>query len=238
MEELRLERIVASASGCSRRDAKQLIKSGRVSVDGKTAAQPDMKVDAAASEIVVDGERVEFKKYYYLMMNKPAGYLSATEDASKKTVLDLLPEKFSRLGLFPAGRLDRDSEGLLLLTNDGDFCHNVISPNKNVKKKYYIETDLPMTESDAEVFKNGAPMGGGETARPAELIITGGCSAYVIISEGKFHQVKRMVAGTGKTVTYLKRVSTGALSLDEKLAPGEYRELTEEERAAVFEKIQ
>lgn len=237
MEDIRLEKLVADAAGVSRRSAKAMIKGGRVSVDGSVCTAPDIKVDPERSEVLIDGVKAAHKSSLYIMLNKPAGYLSATEDASKETVLDLLPEKYTRHGLFPAGRLDRDSEGLLLLTNDGDFCHNVISPKKNVEKEYYIETDEPMTEADREVFSSGAPMGGGETARPAKLLLPGGNSAYVTVREGKFHQVKRMVNGVGKNVTYLKRVRIGGLRLDETLPIGGFRELSDSEKDLVFLKV-
>ena len=233
MAQARLEKLVADIAGISRSEAKTVIKNGRVTVNGAVCILPEAKTDVTA-DISIDGVSGTYREHRYIMMNKPSGVLSATEDRNMKTVLDLLPEKYRRAGLFPAGRLDRDSEGLLLLTDDGNFCHNVISPKKNVKKVYYIETDRPMTEADIALFRSGAPLGGGETARPAELEILGGNSSLVTISEGKYHQVKRMAKAAGKTVTRLKRLKIGALSLDESLSPGEFRELEREEAKAVF----
>jgi len=233
MADVRLEKLAADILGISRREAKAAVKAGRVSVGGVVCTRPDMRVDPAAG-VAIDGRAAVWREHRYVMLYKPAGVLSATEDRSVKTAVDLLPETYQRAGLFPAGRLDLDSEGLLLLTDDGDFCHNVISPKKNVEKVYYIETDAPLTEADEAVFAAGAPMGGGETARPAKLKRLGGTRALVTVSEGKYHQVKRMVAGTGKTVTYLKRLKIGGLELDSSLAPGEYRELERDEAFQVF----
>ncbi len=235
MAKMRLEKLIAGALGVSRKDAGALIRGGRVAVSGAVVDKPDAKAEAT-EEITVDGEAVVYREFRYIMLNKPAGVLSATEDGRDMTAVDILPEKYRRLGLFPAGRLDKDSEGLLILTNDGQYCHNVISPRKNVEKVYYIETDAPMTPENVELFRAGAPMGGGETARPAGLELLDGSSALVTVTEGKFHQVKRMAKGAGKTVTYLKRLKIGGLSLDDTLASGEFKELTDEEAMSVFDK--
>ncbi len=231
---MRLEKLIAGALGVSRKEAGAMIRGGRVSVSGKIIDRPDAKAEPT-EDITVDGRAAFYREFRYIMLNKPAGVLSATEDGRELTAVDILPESLRRIGLFPAGRLDKDSEGLLILTNDGQYCHNVISPRKNVEKVYYIETDKAMTAEDAEHFRTGAPLGGGETARPAGLELLDGNAALVTVTEGKFHQVKRMAKGAGKTVTYLKRLKIGGLALDGSLAPGEFKELSSEEAMSVFD---
>jgi len=237
MEKLRLDKIIADSGIASRREAARLIKKGLVAVDGRAAASGADKVDPEASEIVVGGTPLAYKSKRYVMMNKPAGCVSATEDKKEKTVLDLLSETDRRLGLFPAGRLDKDAEGLLLLTNDGDWAHRVMSPLKNVWKTYYVETNGALAEEDAAAFRDGLVLIDGRRCLPARLIILGAgprSSGLVKVREGKYHQVKRMLASRGKPVLYLKRLSVGGLNLDESLAPGQYREMTDAEVQAVF----
>jgi 16S rRNA pseudouridine516 synthase len=237
MEKMRLDKIIADAGLASRREAAQLIKDGFVTVDGRTAASGAEKYDPDAAAIAVAGRAVVYSKKHYLMMNKPAGVVSATEDRSEKTVLDLLGGFDARLKLFPAGRLDKDAEGLLILTDDGEYAHRVISPSKNIWKTYYVETDGELTDGDARAFGDGIVLKDGLECLPAVLEIVSPAEkrgAYVRIREGKYHQVKRMLASRGKPVTYLKRVSVGGLKLDENLAPGAYRAMTEAEIASVF----
>lgn len=237
MEWIRLDKLISDAGIATRREAAQLIKTGFVTVGGQMALTGADKVDPNLSEIFVSGKRLEFRKNHYLMMNKPAGYVSATEDRNEKTVSDLLVGADSRLGLFPAGRLDKDAEGLLILTDDGDFAHRIITPSKKVYKTYYVETDGVLCADDADAFRNGILLKDGLLCLPACLeILTSGekSTAHVKIREGKYHQVKRMLAALGKPVTYLKRVAIGGLQLDECLAPGQYRELTREEAESIF----
>ena len=180
--------------------------------------------------MLVDGEEAVLRKYTYVMMNKPTGVLSATEDARQETVLDLLPPELRRQGLFPVGRLDKDSEGLLLLTNDGELAHRLLSPKRHVDKVYYIRTDVPLTEEDRAAFAEGVRLADGTACLPAGLELLGdGREALVTLHEGKFHQIKRMSASRGAAVCRLKRLSMGTLVLDETLHPGEFRLLTGEE---------
>ncbi len=224
----RIDKLLASTGRWSRREAKALVQEGRVLVDGVPAAAPEQKADPACLQ--VDGERLELQKYTYVMLNKPEGVLSATEDARQKTVLDLLPPELRRRGLFPVGRLDKDSEGLLLLTNDGDLAHRLLSPKKHVDKVYYIRTDRPLAAGDQEAFAKGVVLADGTACRPAGLELLGrGDEAFVTLHEGKFHQIKRMIASRGAAVCRLKRLSMGTLVLDETLEKGEYRLLTQEE---------
>ena len=231
----RLDKLISAATTLSRKDVKALVKTGRITVDGKRVSSADEKYDHLAAEIRVDGEIISYKKNHYFMLNKPAGFLSATEDSRDRTVLDLLEENDRAFDLFPAGRLDKDSEGLLILTDDGEYCHNIISPKKHVYKTYYVEVEAPLEETDCDAFEKGIVLGDGMVCLPGKLEIPGEKTGLVTIREGKFHQVKRMLGSLGKKVTYLKRLSIGGLVLDGSLAKGEYREMTETEVQKVFE---
>ena len=231
MERLRLDKIIAASGKYSRREVKLLVRQGRVLVDGMPARSPEDKVDPESAEIAVNGEVLPYRRYTWLMLHKPAGVLSATEDGRGKTVLDLLPPELQRQGLFPVGRLDKDTEGLLLLTNEGGLAHDLLSPRHHVDKVYYVRTAGTLTEEDCRAFAAGMALSDFQCL-PAELeILSAGTEseALVTLREGKFHQVKRMLAQRGKPVLYLKRVKMGNLTLDPALARGEYRYLTEEE---------
>ncbi|MBQ5398605.1 MAG: rRNA pseudouridine synthase [Ruminococcus sp.] len=230
----RLDKILVSQNICTRKEASRLVRQGLVTVDGETAARSDIKVDPENSIIKVRGQAVDFKKHIYLMMNKPAGVVSATEDNFDRTVIDLVPERFRRAGLFPAGRLDKDTVGLLILTDDGDFAHKILSPSRKVFKKYYAELDSPPDESTVESFERGITFKDGTTCLPARLELLGGARVNVYICEGKFHQVKKMFRSQGFTVKYLKRVAIGSLELDKKLHEGECRELSKYEKSVIF----
>jgi 16S rRNA pseudouridine516 synthase len=235
MPAMRLDKLIAGSGSGTRSEAKKLIRAGRVTVDGKAVTDPAAHCDTD-SEVLLDGERVVWQEYLYLMMNKPAGYLSVTEDPKAPTVLELLPPELRRRNLSPAGRLDKDSEGLLLLTSDGDFCHRVISPKSGIEKEYYIELDRPFPEGAEALFAAGAVLEDGEICLPARLEpAPDRMRALVFLREGKYHQVKRMAIAAGARVKYLKRLSVGGVALDPKLEPGEYRALTEEERRRICE---
>ena len=226
----RLDKLLASTGRWSRREAKELIREGRVAVDGLSARSGEDKVNSGSSTVMVDGAALTFQTHTYLMLYKPAGVLYATEDARQETVLDLLPPELRRRGLFPVGRLDKDSEGLLLLTNDGDLAHLLLSPKYHVDKVYYIRTDAPLTEEDRAAFAGGVLLADGTECLPAGLELLGdGREALVTLHEGKFYQIKRMIASRGAAVCRLKRLSMGTLVLDEGLRPGGFRLLTEEE---------
>ena len=237
MEKIRLDKIISDTGRASRREAAQLIKNGFVTVDGRAAASGAEKFDPDTSDITVGGTPLHYKKKHYFMMYKPGGCVTATEDRSEKTVLDLLSGNDRNLSLFAAGRLDKDAEGLLILTDDGDYVHRIISPSKNIGKTYYVETDGALTAEDAAAFKKGIILKDGLHCLPAVLDISDSGNincATVTIREGKYHQVKRMLASRGKPVTYLRRISIGGLSLDASLTPGSYREMTETETESVF----
>ena len=231
MERLRLDKIIAASGKYSRREVKLLVRQGRVLVDGMPARSPEDKVDPESAEIAVNGEVLPYRRHTWLMLHKPAGVLSATEDGRGKTVLDLLPPELQRQGLFPVGRLDKDTEGLLLLTNEGRLAHDLLSPRHHVDKVYYVRTAGTLTEEDCRAFAAGMALSDFQCLPPELEILSAGTEseALVTLREGKFHQVKRMLAQRGKPVLYLKRVKMGNLTLDPALARGEYRYLTEEE---------
>lgn len=235
-ERQRLDKVLAHLGYGSRREIKKMVKAERVIVNGAVVRDPELHVFPWQDRIEVDGEPIHYREYIYLMMNKPQGVLSATEDAAGKVVVDLLRPEHKAFAPFPVGRLDKDTEGLLLLTNDGQLAHRLLAPKKHVPKRYYARVKGVVTDEDKGAFQAGITLDDGYRTLPAELTIlhAGPVSEVeLVIYEGKFHQVKRMFAARGKTVAYLKRLAMGALVLDEKLAPGEYRELTTDELASL-----
>lgn len=233
---MRLDKYLTEMGIGSRSEVKQGIRKGFVKVNGMPAARPELKV-TEEDEVTWKGTPVIFVEYEYIMLNKPAGVISATEDARERTVLDLI-KNCSREDLFPVGRLDKDNEGLLLLTNDGDLAHRLLSPKHHVSKIYYAKVDGVMTERDIRLFKEGLKVDDSLTALPANLTILktdeNSSEIQLEIYEGKFHQVKRMVHAVGKEVVYLKRLSMGSLLLDETLEPGAYRPLTSAEVEGLY----
>lgn len=232
----RLDKFLVSQNIGSRKEAARLVRGGAVTVNGQTAKDPAQKLDPALDRVAVNGREVAYRKHLYIMMNKPAGVLSATEDKHAPTVLDLLPPDLQRRGLFPAGRLDKDTTGLLLITDDGDFAHRMLVPKSHVYKRYQAVTERPVTQEDVEAFAAGIHWGELQFA-PARLWSGeegGRPVALVEIREGKFHQVKRMFEATGNRVLELRRLAVGGLVLDPSLGPGECRLLSEEEAASVF----
>lgn len=229
---MRLDKFISSSTTLSRAEAKKIIKKG-ILVNGKLIKSGDFKVDETNDEIILNEERLVYHKYIYIMMNKPQGFISATEDYRDKTVVDILDEKERIYNPFPVGRLDKDTEGLLLLTNDGDLAHKLLSPKKDVIKKYYVEVSGKLENNHIELMKEGLILDDGYKCKPATLEIleaqVNESSAFIYITEGKFHQVKRMMKSIGTEVTFLKRISMGTLILDEDLKLGEYRYLTTEE---------
>ena len=238
---MRLDRYLVEMKKGSRSEVKKMIKSGRVSVDGETCREAERKIQPSASEVSLDGTQVGYAAYEYFMLNKPAGVVSATEDGRHKTVVSLI-EDAKRRDLFPVGRLDIDTEGLLLITNDGKLAHRLLSPKKHVDKTYFARVEGRLPENVIEQFKEGLTLEDGTRTLPARLLIQKEAGTAeegkadsslseieLTIHEGKFHQVKRMFEAVGCRVVYLKRLSMGSLRLDESLAPGAYRRLTEEE---------
>lgn len=229
----RLDKVLAATGRWSRREVKQLVRQGQVRVNGAAAASAEEKVEPETAVITVGGEPVRLQKYTYVMLHKPAGVLTATEDSRQRTVLDLLPPELRKRGLAPVGRLDKDTEGLLLLTNDGALAHRLLAPRSHVDKVYYARVEGALEPADAAAFAAGMTLGDGLECLPAGLEILSPGECLVTLREGKFHQVKRMLAARGKPVTYLKRLSMGPLRLDPELAPGAFRMLTAEEKKAL-----
>jgi len=230
----RMDKLLASTGLWSRKEVKELVRRGRVTLNGVPVAKVEEKADPAADEIRVDGQVVDCAPFVYIMMNKPDGLLSATTDKRQKTVVDLLPEHLRRRGLFPVGRLDKDTVGLLLLTDDGPLGHELLSPKKHVDKVYHARVDGHIQPEDVARLAEGMVLEDGLHCLPALLAPLGdGSECLVTLREGKYHQVKRMLAACGKPVTALKRLSMGPLSLDEALLPGQWRFLTAEELAAL-----
>ncbi len=235
---MRLDKFLANENIGSRKEVGVLIRRGAVTVNGLAVKKADMQIDESKDVICVNGEEIEYNKFVYLLMNKPSGILTATRDSKARTVLDLIPTELNRKGLFPAGRLDKDTTGLLIITDDGDFAHRMLAPKSHVMKRYEAVLDIPAEESDIERFREGIASGE-DVFAPAKLEISREDPhvAWVEIREGKFHQVKRMFKACGKTVVKLKRLSIGELYLDEaSLEQGKVVVLTAEEANKVFEK--
>lgn len=230
----RLDKLLAGTGKWSRREVKALVRQGLVRVDGRLAASAEDKLDPAAAIITVAGETVALHRFTYVLLHKPAGVLTATEDRKQPTVLDLLPPELRRIGLAPVGRLDKDTEGLLLLTNDGELAHRLLSPKYHVEKRYFARVDGELSAADAEAFARGMTLGDGLECLPAGLELLPGHACIVTLREGKFHQVKRMLAARGAPVLYLKRLSMGPLVLEDSLAAGAYRLLRAEEISALY----
>ena len=230
----RLDKFLVEMSVASRSTIKDMAKKGRITVNGQIVKASDTKIDESADVVAVDGQVIAFSSTEYFMLNKPAGVITATLDKKAKTVHDLLDER-TRNDLFPVGRLDKDTEGLLLITNDGDLAHRLLAPKKHVDKVYYADIRGVVTDEHVRQFASGLTLSDGTAVMPGELVVLDVDSTAktsrirLTIHEGKFHQVKRMFEAVGTEVTYLKRLSMGPLSLDENLLPGEYRRLTDEE---------
>lgn len=233
---MRLDKLLANMGYGSRKDVKNILKQKQVSVNNSITKDGSLHVDPSSDSVVVGEEEVHYQKFIYLMLNKPPGYVSATTDDKDKTIIDLLSAEFQKFKPFPVGRLDKDTEGLLLLTNNGDLGHKLTSPKKDITKLYYARIDGTVTAEDVKQFSIGLELEDGYVTKPAQLhILSSGkeSEVEVTITEGKYHQIKRMFGAVGKRVIYLKRLKMGALSLDTSLKPGQYRELTENEKKSI-----
>ena len=231
----RIDKIIASQGQYSRKEVKALIAKRRIAVDGRIVSSSSEKADPMTMLLTVDGKPLEFKRNLYLVLNKPKGYVSATEDRDHPTVLDLVPQEYRGRGLFPAGRLDRDTTGLMIITDDGVLAHNILAPKKHVPKRYHVELDIPVTEEMRLGFSEGVMLNDG-ICKAADLVKTGEKTAEVTLREGRYHQIKRMFGCFGAEVLELKRLGMGRLTLPEDLAEGECRELSEEELALLQER--
>ena len=227
----RLDKLVSVAAGCGRREAQTLIRKGHVAVGGEICRAPEKRFEETVS-LIVDGREVTYRKYVYIMQNKPQGVISATENRSdtRPTVVDILPEELRRPGLFPAGRLDADTTGFVLLTDDGNFAHEILSPKKHVPKQYRVGTDVAPREDITQCFEQGLTLGDGTVCAPAQIERLSECDFIVTLHEGMYHQIKRMFAACGAKVISLHRFRMGNLLLDESLQSGESRLISDLER--------
>ena len=230
----RIDKIISEQTYYTRKGIKKLISRGLVYVNGEQVKKPENKYDETNISIKINGKEIEIKKHVYLLLNKPKGYISSTEIGSEKTVLDLVPKKYKNRNLFPAGRLDKDTTGLMLITDDGDFAHNILSPRKHVKKEYEVELDIPVTPIMVKGFKDGVSLKDGE-CKSADLEITGEYTAKVTITEGRYHQIKRMFGCYGAKVVELNRICMGNLYLPKELKLGEVKEATDNELKKIKE---
>ncbi len=234
---MRLDKFLTSQNVCSRREASKLVREKRILINGKPAAKSDIKVDPECDMIEVDGASVAYRKFIYIMLNKPAGVLSASTDKNAPTVIDLLPDELCRRGLFPAGRLDKDTTGLLIITDDGDFAHRMLAPKSGVYKLYNALLDKPLSDEGKASLEAGITLSDGTSFRPARVSFKSEedrSDVLIRITEGKFHEVKRMFAYCGCEVKKLRRLAVGELFLDEDLAEGEARLISDTELKKVF----
>lgn len=231
----RIDKIISEQTHYTRSEIKKLISQKKVYANDELVKKPENKYDENNVSIKINGQEIEIRQFVYLLLNKPKGYISATEDATAKTVLELVPEKYKNRNLFPAGRLDKDTTGLMLITDDGEFAHNILSPRKHVKKTYEVTIDIPVTEEIVEGFKNGVQLNDGE-CKTAILEITGEYTAKVTLIEGRYHQIKRMFGCYGGKVTELNRIGMGKLELPNDIEYGKIREATEEELKKIQER--
>ena len=226
---IRLDKALANIGYGSRNEMKRLIKSGRVRVNGEVITNPTVHIQEETDELMIDDKPVTYQKYFYFMLNKPAGVISATEGRDT-TVIDLIDENIK--GLFPCGRLDKDTEGLLMISNDGELTHQLLSPRNHIEKEYYVEHSIPLSDYDVEMLENGISSGS-DNFRPAKYEKVSDHACRLVITEGKYHEIKRMFLAMGNQVTYLKRLRMKTLVLDPALKPGEYRPLKPEEVKAL-----
>lgn len=231
----RIDKILSEHTPYSRKEIKKLISQKAVCVNEEVVKKPECKFDENNISIKINGEKIEIKKNIFLLLNKPKGYISATESKSQQTVLDLMPQKYKHRSLFPAGRLDKDTTGMMLITDDGEFAHNILSPRKHVQKEYEVTIDIPVTSEMAEGFKKGVSLNDGE-CKTADLVITGEYTANVTITEGRYHQIKRMFGCFGAKVLELNRIRIGNLYLPKDLKLGEVKEATKEELQKIQER--
>ena len=231
---MRIDKFLGVTGCASRTDAKKLIRSGAVTVNGIAVRSADSKLDPEKDMVCFCGKEVVYRKYTYIMMNKPQGVVSATEDGREKTVIDLLPDSMRKTDLFPCGRLDKNTLGLMFITDNGELAHRLLSPKSHVEKKYYFKSKFSLTESEAKSFESGLTLDDGYETKPAKIELYGeGNEGVITLAEGKYHQIKRMLEALNNKITYLERISFGPLTLDKELERGEWRYLTDEEISAL-----
>ena len=231
---MRLDKFLSVTGTLTRSESKKAIRAGRLRIDGAVAKSGETQLDPEMQKVSLDGKEIIYRRFTYIMLNKPEGYVSATDDKKDKTVLDLLPDDMKKDGLFPCGRLDKYTIGLMLITDDGDLGHKLLAPKSHVTKSYRFEAEHEVSEADAEALRTGVHIEGGYLTKPCGLTLDEGRSSGVItLREGKYHQIKQMLEATKNKITYLERITFGSLGLDASLARGEWRYLTEEEIKAL-----
>lgn len=227
---MRIDKFLSNMGIATRTESSKAARAGLILVNGAAVKKADAHIDPEKDEIIFCGRKIGYRKYTYILMNKPDGVVSATEDGKDKTVIDLLPEELQRLNLFPCGRLDKHTVGLVMLTDDGELAHRLLSPKHHVKKKYFFESKFPLTEDEISYLEKGATLEDGYITKPSEIeLLEDGKSGYITLVEGKYHQIKRMLESVNNKITYLERITFGPLALDENLARGQWRFLTDEE---------
>lgn len=226
---MRIDKFLSVTGAASRSESSKAAKKGKIIVDGIICDRVDTHIDPDINIVTYDGQTIIYREYTYLMMNKPAGYISSTDDLKERTVLELLPDSLRRQKLFPCGRLDKNTVGLLILTNDGALAHRLLSPKYHAEKVYYFRCANKLTDTDTERFKKGIKIDGGYVTLPAGIDVLTANEGYITLTEGKYHQIKRMFEAIGNKITYLCRVEFGGVELDEKLKSGGWRYLTDEE---------
>ena len=227
---MRIDKFLSNMGIASRTESSKAARGGAIFVNGVPVKKADVHIDPEKDVITYCGRKIEYRKYTYILMNKPDGVVSATEDGRDKTVIDLLPEELQKLNLFPCGRLDKHTLGLVMLTDDGDLAHRLLSPKHHVKKKYRFECKFPLTDEEISYLEKGATLEDGYITKPSEIELDADKkSGYITLVEGKYHQIKRMLESVNNKITYLERITFGPLTLDENLARGEWRFLTEHE---------
>ena len=235
MSTIRLDKFLSITGTLSRSDAKKAIRKGRVTVNGIPASTADREVDAEADKIALDAREIVYRRFTYIMLNKPEGYVSATNDTRDKTVLELLPEGLQRLNLFPCGRLDKYTLGLMLITDDGELSHRLLAPKSHVDKSYRFGSERGVSEDERVALESGVHIDGGYLTKPSVVVLDGenASSGVITLREGKYHQIKQMFEATSNKITYLERITFGPLTLDTSLERGEWRFLTKEEEDAL-----
>ncbi len=227
---MRIDKFLSNMGVATRTESSRAARAGLILVNGKPVKKADVHIDPEKDMITYCGRKIEYRKYTYILMNKPDGVVSATEDGRDRTVIDLLPEELQRLSLFPCGRLDKHTLGLVMLTDDGDLAHRLLSPKHHVKKKYRFESKFPLSDEEIEYLEKGATLEDGYVTKPSRIeLFEDKRSGYITLTEGKYHQIKRMLESVNNKITYLERITFGPLALDEKLARGEWRFLTQNE---------
>ena len=235
MDIIRLDKFLSVTGTLSRSESKKAVRKGRVAVNGRTASSSDLEVLPESDKITLDAKEIIYRRFTYVMLNKPEGYVSATNDAREKTVLDLLPEELRRFDLFPCGRLDKYTLGLMLLTDDGELAHKLLAPKSHVEKSYRFDSEHGVSEEERQMLESGVHIEGGYLTKPSRVVLDAkdASSGVITLREGKYHQIKQMFEAVSNKITYLERMSFGPLVLDEALARGEWRMLTSLEEAAL-----